>query len=907
MTDFMTILALVGAAATATACAVAKLIIENGKCRIKESSSLDREEPIHHFTFSILNSQFSIHTVVFAFFVGVAVHYAGAKNGGTNEPPRGGSVELRMENVELRNLSGLIESGQIHHSTFSILHSQFSIDDVARGFLLESVATNDSYSYAMPANGIRYDRWWNHGAYEDVFKLGLGGMAFPFGDELLDSLWAYSWGMAGAHLGDASNKLVATGVPMSAAPGISRFWNADATNGAKLLTWENFFLNRDTNAPVSAQLELYPNGDFIARSNNVERLYRRVNPDDWDDDGIPNDDDDEPLIACEPAFGLHQALPPGANTNAYYWVDIVVSNASSLVTFTGDGASALPDPSFIAQPGETNRVTLLIGKSYHVTSRMPIACIGQSCAEIEVWQDSPTRLSFLWPVTIEAVAMRDGLSFAMTVIPDCLGGGFTWTNSCCSISSSGLTFTYSCNGTCHCTGCCALGVYTYECFSLPASGGSCGCSSYGEHDERPNEEDDDGPYAGGASATFSKSAVIFEDPYENSPGVWVGRHSTTSVLQCIAHGGPNGGHVRFDVSGAAKLNPLSGPSLPVERDVSGGKRIEFSVVYEGVAPSASANDIAATAIFTENVEGAEPEVTSNTLTSVKVELTTEYAAPENPCSHRHVYGVGERVGFYITPSLSCMTMQVVKADTSDNRTVYDTFGGEFSVPAGGTNTYTCPAVGTKPDITISHPEAEFRPGMNIVEPQLVVTTNATGVGWFWPGEVAMGTLRTVNCIGPMTVSFQGVKVVEIPCTNAVQPTGYFDSTNYTGDLSHTWHAGAGVAHRIGVGNYWSVDEAGRSIPYPNWSEGNLVWRIPIGWKRLLSDYDDAVWATDYDHEEYNNPMSRPLRIGNSEDAYVQTFLISENGTSSVEKFGHRLTRSRWSFFGEVTNTELGEK
>ena len=750
----------------------------------------------------------------------------------------------------------------------------------------------------MPANGIRYDRWWNHGAYENVFKLGLGGMAFPFGDELLDSLWAYSWGMAGAHLGDASNKLVATGVPMSAAPGISRFWNVDATNGAKLLTWENFFLDRDTTMPVSAQLELYPNGDFIARSNNVERLYRRVNPDDWDDDGIPNDEDDEPLIASEPAFGPHQELPPDANTNAYYWVDIVVSNASSIVTFTGDGASALPDPSFIARPGETNRVTLLIGKVYNVTSRMPISCVGRSSAEIEVWQESPTRLSFLWPVTLEAVAMRDGLSFAMTVTPDCLGGIFVWTNSCCSISSSGWTFTYSCNGTCHCTGCCALGCYTYESFSLPASGGSCGCSAAGGP-WSTDEIDDDGPYVGGASATFSKSVVIFEDSYESAPDVWVGRHSTTTELHCVAHGGPYGGRVRFEVLGAARLNSLSGPSIPFERDVSAGMRVEFSVVYEGAAPSASADDIVATATFTENVDGAEPEATTNTLTSVKVELTTIYVAPENPCAHRHVYGVGEKIRFDVSPSLSCMTMQVVKADTSDNLTVYDTFGGEFSVPAGGTNTYTCPAVGTTPDITISHPDAEFHPDMSIVEPQFVVTTNATGVGWFWPGEVAMGTLRTVNCIGPMTVSFQGVKVVEIPCTNAVQPTGYFDSTNYTGDLSHTSDAGAGWVHRIGVGNYWTVDNAGRSMPYSNWSSGQLVWKIPIGWKRMMYDGDDIARAEEADHALYDDDKSRPLLIGDSEDAYTQIFMIAPSGESSVQKFGYRLTRSRWSFSGEV--------
>ena len=219
MINFLTGLALVGAAVSAIACAIAKLIIENEKSHSKSS----------------------IHTDVFAFFAGVAVQYAGARHGGTNDPPRGGNVELKIENGKLRNFPSLTETEQIHNSPFSIIHSQFSMDDVIRGFLLESVTTNGSYSYAMPANGIRYDSWWNHGAYEDVFRLDLGDMRFPLKDELLDLFWIYSWGMAGAHLGNASNRLVATGVPMSAVPCLSQFWNVDATNGAKLLTWENFF------------------------------------------------------------------------------------------------------------------------------------------------------------------------------------------------------------------------------------------------------------------------------------------------------------------------------------------------------------------------------------------------------------------------------------------------------------------------------------------------------------------------------------------------------------------------------------------------------------------------------------------------------------------------------------------
>ena len=68
-----------------------------------------------------------------------------------------------------------------------------SSTDVARGYRLDCEFTSEAYSYTMPTNGMRYDNWWKRGAYEDVFRLDLGGMAFPFADELLSSLWVYTW------------------------------------------------------------------------------------------------------------------------------------------------------------------------------------------------------------------------------------------------------------------------------------------------------------------------------------------------------------------------------------------------------------------------------------------------------------------------------------------------------------------------------------------------------------------------------------------------------------------------------------------------------------------------------------------------------------------------------------------
>ena len=88
MINIFTVLAIVGAVVStaAWAIAVAKCKIENGKCRIAE-----------------FHSKFSIHTAAFVFFATIATLSAQKQGGGTNDPPRGGNVELRIENGELRN------------------------------------------------------------------------------------------------------------------------------------------------------------------------------------------------------------------------------------------------------------------------------------------------------------------------------------------------------------------------------------------------------------------------------------------------------------------------------------------------------------------------------------------------------------------------------------------------------------------------------------------------------------------------------------------------------------------------------------------------------------------------------------------------------------------------------------
>ena len=147
-------------------------------------------------------------------------------------------------------------------------------------------------------------------------------------------------------------------------------------------------------------------------------------------------------------------------------------------------------------------------------------------------------------------------------------------------------------------------------------------------------------------------------------------------------------------------------------------------------------------------------------------------------------------------------------------------------------------------------------------------------------------------------------MAEIPCDDAIPPTGYFASPYFTGDLTHTSNAGAGGLLAIKQNNYWRQDDAGRDGVITNWSPGVLVWKIPIGWKRFL--YVDEVprrTAYESDYENYTNKLSRPLLIGGRKDAYTQTFRIEADGTAVIEKFGWRLIRHPNNASGTVEKIE----
>ena len=767
--------------------------------------------------------------------------------------------------------------------------------DVARGYRLESVSTNSGLSYVLPADATVIGTWHQTGAYEDVVRVGWenDGWRFPLGSHLCDRLWAYAWGKVRPQLKNASNEIAAVGAPMSAIPNVSRFWTAETINGARLLMWEDFALGRLpkgatpsalSNALVSAQIELYPDGDFITRSNDVESVYRRVNPDDWDDDGIPNEDDDEPCCRVDDnaRFGPNQDLSFTANRNAYCWVDLVVRQANARVTFAGDGPSDLPDPDFIAEAGTTNRVSLLIGKTYKVTCALPFEVVGKSSEELETSWDADGSLWLHWPVDIQAqddgeeqsmllfaaprgVPRRHG--FTMRVKPSGLGGVFSWTNCCCSISGSGYSFSQNCNEGCSCGGCTAVGYFSYEGYRLPAWGGSCACGWYGG-DEPGGDDDPDEPV--GVSARFTKKVIFFEDEYENTPTETVPWRSTTSELVCSAYGGERGGFVTISLSGAGGLVQDRGLPLPVMHRLEPYEVFAFTNAYRAVAASGSENDIKVTADFVESDTGWV-ETAQDRATAVKVEIKPAVRAPENKCDYRHKFGVLEIVNCIAKPKISCLVWRCSRgARIANDEDAWQ---------------YTCPIHSQDNGIWIEGGGAIYMPMISVVEPCGVKVSDVSAIGMGLDAGQAGGVMLRMRLHAlPMDVSFSNVMFEEVPCAGGDR-TGYFEDAFFMNEWYHGKAQGAGQWEKVIQDNEFLFDHAGLKTALPQlddkgrvspwgtngWVSGTLTGRVPCGWG------DRNVREDDEPHGTFAN------------DA-LQVMTIDAEGNCEVRKYNNTARR-----------------
>ena len=531
----------------------------------------------------------------------------------------------------------------------------------------------------------------------------------------------------------------------------SSFWHAATPSNTLVVSWIGGLYARSHTNLVDFQAEIFNDGSLDYRYADRTEHFAASLPFDLDGDGLENSVDPEPLTAGPDAHGTNaewyntvcsnvlEAVASGGtgttgilpvdgdsvlswradvNSNAYYFVDVIAERGPAPIYFTGDRESRLGNPVVVALAGVTNRVPLLIGVDYAVTSDTPFT------VSFPIDYIHPT-------VTTNGVAdynVRWPLNFVFTESLTESGCG------CGCLSCVGFSIGFNCSAICTCHGeCKAVGSYAFENALYAVTGGECRCGfDDPPPDSPPSPHEPNAPPS--LTITFSKPAVIFEDSFLEKPGVTMPRRSTRVRLTIDAYGGSGG--VTFSVTGVkmSKLFAIGGNVvLPYGDELPPGGSYHATGVYEGIEGSDELNDVEVQGILVPNYYPYNMPTSTATHTSVKVALTAEFTARDNPCQTRHTYGVGERVKFTATPALSAVNLRAVKGDLTDRVTPYDTFSGivPSAVPEAGTylqvydadgsvqRVYICPATSTSPNITVAFNGVEYRPAMTIVEPFVI--------------------------------------------------------------------------------------------------------------------------------------------------------------------------------------------
>ena len=281
-------------------------------------------------------------------------------------------------------------------------------DEIAQGYRLESVTTNDAVSYAMPTDGVEYAPWTLGGGYEAHFPLDLGDFTFPFGTGVVRRVDVLSGGMVESlprqRVDSACYSLMmsicAAREYASIVPGVGRFWWADAARSAsapyrvKLISWENIFGGRDRTGLYSAQIEFHDDGNYITRSNNVESVYRRVLPFDLDNDGLPNDIDSAP----------ESPLVPSAWNQSEAWAEAAFPSSAADIAAMGGYAAWVA-----ARGAEPDRRLVTLGIMFDDGSAWPTLL---DFGGVPVVADGGAELSF---------AIDCGAKVPFSLTSGCLG------------------------------------------------------------------------------------------------------------------------------------------------------------------------------------------------------------------------------------------------------------------------------------------------------------------------------------------------------------------------------------------------------------------------------------------------------------------------------------------------------
>ena len=826
-----------------------------------------------------------------------------------------------------KNTNGVQNVGGGHLFQFNPpLVQVVSPQDVSNGWRVAE--ETEAESFAQPsANALTNELWRRRGAFDDALRIPANGWSYPYATgmtvlargELRTCIRAHDFPRAFAQ--DLSLLPLVSWPLLPEGRRESVFWHDTTSSNTLLTTWWNAALGRDATNPVNFQAELFPDGGFTYRYEDRTVRHARVWPFDWDNDGLENTVDPAPLTPGPDAHGtnaewyntvcsnLFSAVatscdPPGSgaggtqlvasvelswregvNSNAYYFVDVVTEHGPTPIYFTGDRESRLGNPVVVANAFETNRVPLLIGIDYAITSPVPFAVsfpVDYMYPELQTNNSCAT--SIRWPLEFTITPAGNGgyIAGASPYDPGCTfawgdggsNGGLRSVTSSCEYSASGSWICFYCggNGDCGCHGCSVTGCAMLEdaAFDLPSIW--CGC--WYENTDDPSGHETPQTNSPSVSVSFSHPVVFYEDAYTNTPNDVVGRRSTDTILSVSASAGDTGGMLYITASNIGKLRRTggSGITFPYAAYIPAHGGASLSIEYEAAEHSGSAGDIS---VFASLSTASD----SDSVTAVKVEIKPVFPAPLNNES-RHTYGIAELVTCFHKPQNLSLTWET-------------TGHGQLRHESGALTYYTCPWSMETCQLVARYSDIEtYSSTISVLEPVRFFSSPPEPIDFNLGANVAGGVGMLLELyVEPRTVCFGNIALEEVP-TDTGMVGGYFENDEFESMWAHTRGNRAGQWTNVGNDNLFIfADEATMGDDLPpmtpsgvltndvsfGWKDGSIEWSIPLGWNEHGTEGETA-----------------PLKT--SAVPETQTFIITPNGTLTVIKAGYFVSRG--------TNTQI---
>ncbi len=353
-----------------------------------------------------------------------------------------------------------------------------------------------------------------------------------------------------------------------------------------------------------------------------------------------------------------------------------------------------------------------------------------------------------------------------------------------------------------------------------------------------------------ANLVTTNSQMIITTTYTNAAGAVTTNcpptFSTNSLAPTIVSNwwtvsGP-GSYTNSGAGLTAAFTPTNG----------GSGMVTFNLTYVSQTPCAT------------NVQTAPPIGVPFNVIQI-TNITTSFF-PTNET--RLLLGVGERV------------LLSLAGDPGGNYT-WSTTAGSVSPTNGIATTFTAPSNAANATVSVNYSGGSCPLQFTVIEPAGLLASN-TAIAGYGVNVAGAGMVNQL-WLTPQTVSFYRVQTYEVPATSNLVVTGYFANTNIfpvpPGPPMHTKAAGAGTWVGTRQNNYGGTDSAYFRGAAPPWSVGVLTWPIP-NWWRIGTGQGPG------------GPTNYWLRTD-------QTFSLDANGTLTVQKYGHTVTRGTNNVYSVV--------